>query len=317
MGYTHLTSEQRYQIFSLKQAGLSNPAVARELGRHRSTIARELKRNLVFDPKLSGYSPSRAHALARHRIISRAHRKRISMETWQAVCQQLDARLSPEQISGRGARLGLAPVSHESIYRYIWADKRKGGELWRCLRGRLRRGRRYRTYGNRGQIVGRVGIEHRPAAANARRRRGDYEIDTVFGRRHKAALLTIVDRRSRFTLVEKIPSKQAAGIATALVSALTRTGRRIHTITSDNGKEFAHHRQVAKALNAKFFFARPYASWERGTNENTNGLLRQYFPKDRDFSTITQAEIDFAVHQLNHRPRKTLGFRTPHEVFYD
>jgi IS30 family transposase len=317
MGYTHLTREERYQIFSLQKAGLNPPSIARELGRHRSTIARELKRNLVFDPKIPGYSPSRAHDLARYRVIRRAFSKRISHETWQAVQQQLRERLSPEQISGRRARQGLEPVSHESIYRHIWTDKKKGGALWTWLRGKLRRGRRYRAYRSRGQIIGRVGIEHRPAVVERRSRRGDYEIDTVFGKRNKATLLTIVDRRSRRLIIEKVASKHSHPVAVALVRALRGTGKPVHTITSDNGKEFAYHRQIAQALKAKFFFARPYASWERGTNENTNGLLRQYFPKDRDFSTITQKEIDFAAQQLNHRPRKTLGFRTPHEVFFN
>ena len=315
MGYTHLTVVERYQIFSLTKAGHKPTFIARQLFRHPSTIYRELKRNLVFDPRVPGYSPSRAHSLARYRVIVRSLTKRISKETWQVVEARLRCRLSPEQISGELARNGTC-ISHERIYRYIWADKRKQGDLWTFLRGKLRRGRRYRINRQRGQIVGRIGIEHRPAIANERRRRGDYEIDTVFGKGRKAPLLTIVDRRTKFLVVEQVASKHAEGVATGLIRGLQGTGRRVHTITSDNGKEFAQHRQVANTLNAKFFFARPYASWERGTNENTNGLLRQYFPKERDFSTITQEEIDFAVHELNHRPRKLLGFRTPNEVFF-
>jgi transposase, IS30 family len=317
MAYIHLTTEERYQIFGLQMAGLNPPAIARQLGRHRSTINREIKRNLVIDPRVPGYSPSRADELARSRVICRSHLKRISAETWQCVHERLQERLSPEQISGRRARLGLPAVSHESIYRHIWADRRQGGTLWIYLRGRLRRGRHYRKNHQRGQIVGRVGIEHRAMIANQRGRCGDYEVDTVFGQRHRAPLLTIVDRRSRYLLVEPLPSKHASPLGEALVQALRQSARPVHTITSDNGKEFAAHRQIAQALKAKFYFARPYASWERGTNENTNGLLRQYFPKDRDFSTITQQEIDFAVNQMNHRPRKILGYRTPHEVFFN
>lgn len=316
MGYTHLTENERYQIFSLQKAGLSKAAIATQLGRHRCTIAREVKRNLVSVPTNPGYSPSRAHAWARYRVMQRTHTRRISANTWQAVREKLMCRHSPEQISGSRRCSGLEPVSHESIYRHIWADKKQGGQLWTFLRGRLRRGRRYRRNRQRGQIPGRVGIEHRPQAANDRSRRGDFEIDTVFGRRGKATLLTVVDRRTRFALVEKVPSKHALAVARALVRGLRHTGRRVHTITSDNGKEFALHRQIGEALKARFYFARPYASWERGTNENTNGLLRQYFPKDRDFSTITQPEIDFAVNELNQRPRKTLGFKTPHQLFF-
>ena len=150
----------------------------------------------------------------------------------------------------------------------------------------------------------------------ARKRRGDWEIDTVFGKRGRAALVTIVDRRTKFFVVELVASKHAAGVAEAVIRGLARLQRRVHTITSDNGKEFALPQQIASALKAKFYFARPYALWERGTNENSNGLLRQYFPKDHNFSLITQQQIDFAVNEMNHRPRKTLGFRTPHALFF-
>ena len=150
----------------------------------------------------------------------------------------------------------------------------------------------------------------------ARKRRGDWEIDTVFGKRGRAALVTIVDRRTKFFVVELVASKHAAGVAESVIRGLARLQRRVHTITSDNGKEFALPQQIASALKAKFYFARPYALWERGTNENSNGLLRQYFPKDHNFSLITQQQIDFAVNEMNHRPRKTLGFRTPHALFF-
>ena len=315
MVYTHLTKMERYQMFSLSKLGHNPSFIARQLDRHPSTIYRELKRNLVFDPRIQGYSPSRAHDLARYRVIKRSRTKRISKETWLLVEDLLRCRFSPAQISGALALKGVR-ISHEHIYCHVWADKRKKGDLWNFLRGKMRRGRRYRVNRQRGQIVGRVGMEHRPAIANERRRCGDYEIDTVFGRGRKCPLVTIVDRRSKLILVKRVASKAAIGVADALIHALGTVGRKVHTITSDNGKEFADHQRVSKALRSKFFFARPYASWERGTNENSNGLLRQYFPKERDFSTITQEEIDFAVWELNHRPRKTLGFRTPHDVFF-
>lgn len=315
MSYSHLTEAERYQIFILMKAGHQVAFIADNLSRHVSTIYRELKRNLVFDPRLPGYSPSRAHAVARHRVIVRSYTKRISKETCRQVESYLRRRHSPEQISGELAHQGIG-ISHERIYQYIWRDKKRQGDLWTFLRGKLRRGRRYRINRQRGQIVGRIGIECRAAIANERRRRGDYEIDTVFGKGCAAPLVTIVDRRTRFVVVEQVASKHAQGVADSLIRGLQGTGRPVHTITADNGKEFAQHQRVAKTLKAKFFFARPYASWERGTNENTNGLLRQYFPKDRDFTTITQKEINFAVNELNHRPRKTLGFRTPHELFF-
>lgn len=316
MGYQHLAIHERYQIFSLKEAGLTTKAIAEQLNRHRGTIYRELKRNLSLVDRQPVYSPSRADDLARTRKIVRLYRPRIDRQTWARIEDCLRCRLSPEQINGWSQPLGIRSVSHETIYRYIWRDKKAGGDLWRYLRGKLRRGRRYRSNKQRGQIVGRVGIEERAAVVETRRRRGDWEIDTVFGRRGRAALVTMVDRKTRFVAVEKVDSKQADGVAQAIVRALTKLARRVFTITSDNGKEFALHLQIAKTLKAKFYFAHPYSSWERGSNENCNGLLRQYFPKDHDFSLITQEEIDFAVNELNHRPRKIHGFKTPHELFF-
>lgn len=316
MSYQHLAEHERYQIFILKQAGIAIDEIARQLSRHRSTIYRELKRNLVPDHRVKDYSPSRAHTLAHNRKLIRAHRRRISRATWDDIEAKLRCRLSPEQISGQHRLQGLPRVSHEMIYRHIWKDKQAGGDLWRFLRGKLRRGRRYRRNRQRGQIVGRVGIEHRSPVVEARRRRGDWEIDTVFGQRGRSALVTLVDRRTRFIVIEKVSSKHASGVAEAVIRGLSKLQRRVHTITSDNGKEFALHQLIAQALNAKFYFARPYASWERGTNENSNGLLRQYFPKKHDFNLITQNQIDFAAREMNDRPRKTLGFRTPNELFF-
>lgn len=318
MGYLHLAENERYQIFALLKAGHGVSTIARHLLRHRATIYRELKRNLIFDPRVTGYSPSRAQSCARARVIIRSKRQRISKVIWAIVIERLHQKFSPEQISGHLARAGLY-ISHERIYQHIWSDKRGGGFLWLHLRGRHRRGRRYQTHRSRsrGQIVGRVGIEHRPKVVEQRKRIGDVEIDLVFGSGRREALLTIVDRHTKYLAVEKVASKHAEVVADALIHALDHLGRPTLTITSDNGKEFSQHARIAEAIGASYYFARPYASWERGTNENTNGLLRQYFPKDRDFSTINQEEIDFAVTQLNNRPRKTLGFKTPIELFFN
>ena len=316
MDYQHLAVHERYQIFALKKAGLCVSAIARQLKRHRCTVYRELKRNLVLDYRVKEYSPSRAQAQAHSRKLIRAHRRRISASIWLEIESRLQVRLSPEQICGERDLLKRCSVSHETIYRHIWKDKQTGGQLWQFLRGKLHRGRRYRRNAQRGQIAGRVGIEQRAPIVEVRARRGDWEIDTVFGRRGRSALVTLVDRRTRFFVVEKVASKHAAGVAQAVIRALAKLKRRVHTITSDNGKEFALHQQIAKELNAKFYFARPYASWERGTNENSNGLLRQYFPKHHDFNLITQEQIDFAVHEMNLRPRKTLGYKTPYALFF-
>ena len=316
MSYTHLTEGERYQIFSLLKAGFTQFQIAQQLQRHRSTIHRELSRNLMQDYRVTGYSPSRANNLARYRIRAKAHFK-ISSGTWQEVIAFLKQLWSPAQISYRRKLAGLSPISAEIIYQYIWRDKRRGGHLWQYLRHRLRRGKRGQARRSRGLIIGRVGIEYRPAVVDARSRIGDWEADTVFGRQSQAPLLTIVERRSRYLMLAQLNSKQAKHVGERMIEALSSLGKPVHTITSDNGKEFAQHKWVSESLQADFYFARPYASWERGTNENTNGLLRQFFPKQHDFNRITHEEIEHAMQLLNNRPRKCLGWLTPAEVFFD
>lgn len=309
--YTHLTEQERYQIFALLRAGHRPGAIARTLQRHPATIGRELKRNHWTNQ----YSPSQAHDLMLWRRRAKP-RRRISFEVWNEIEAKLRTDWSPEQISGWCKAHGLATASPEWIYQRVWRDKRAGGDLHRHLRLKLRRGRRYRTYALRGQIVGRVGIEHRPLVVARKSRIGDWETDTVFGQGHRGVLITLAERKSKFTLIKRVEDKSARKVSHGIIALLKNCGRATYTITSDNGKEFASHAHISQALAATFYFARPYASWERGLNENTNGLLRQYFPKDSDFSTITDAKITAVLNRLNHRPRKTLGFRTPFEVFY-
>ena len=294
------------------KAGFSQQAIASQLNRHRSTIQRELTRNLVLDYRVTGYSPSRAHHLADYRRCIKPHFK-ISAETWAAVIAQLQQRWSPEQISYRRKLAGLLPISPESIYQRIWQDKRQGGTLWQCLRHRLRRGKRGKCHKARGLIIGRVGIEYRPAVVDTRSRIGDWEADTVFGRQSQAPLLTLVDRRSRYLVIAALKSKHALHVGERMVGALSALPQLVHTITSDNGKEFAQHVKISQALKADFYFARPYASWERGTN----GLLRQFFPKWHDVNNMTEEDITNAMHLLNNRPRKCLGWLTQKEVFFN
>jgi transposase, IS30 family len=266
--YQHLTIAERYQIFSLLKVGFSYSAIALQLSRHRSTIHRELCRNLVLDYRVTGYSPSRADNQAWYRRRVKPHFK-ISRDTWAAVFTQLQQRWSPEQICYQRKLAGLSPISPESIYLRIWQDKRQGGTLWQCLRHRLRRGKRGRLHKARGLIIGRVGIEYRPAIVDNRSRIGDWEADTVFGRQSQAPLLTLVDRRSRYCVIAALKSKQAVHVGERMVAALSQLNTPVHTITSDNGKEFAQHVKVSQALGAGFYFARPYASWERGTLDST------------------------------------------------
>lgn len=207
-------------------------------------------------------------------------------------------------------------ISHEWIYQYIYADKRAGGNLYRYLRCQKKRRKRYGSYNRRGTIPNQVSIDERPAIVDARGRLGDWEGDTVIGKRHQGALVTLVERKSLYTVMQAVVHKTAGAVRNAVTEVLTPFADLVHTITYDNGREFADHEGMASDLDADIYFAHPYSSWERGVNENTNGLIRQYFPKSRNLTTVTDQEIEHAMNKLNHRPRKTLGYRTPYEVLF-
>jgi transposase, IS30 family len=212
---------------------------------------------------------------------------------------------------------GVSAPCPETIYQYILRDKAQGGDLVSYLRCQKARRKRYGSgRQRRGVLKNRVGIEQRPSVVDRRTRLGDWEGDTVIGRGHSGVLVTLVERMSRFTLACCLPNREAEPVSAAIIQMLRAHKTQCHTITFDNGKEFAEHEFMAFCLDAKVFFARPYHSWERGTNENTNGLLRQFFPKKMSFLNLSAIDVDDAVYRLNHRPRKCLGYRTPHEVFY-
>ena len=311
--YAQLTQEQRYHIYAHKKTGqFTQSEIAAMLGVHKSTISRELSRNRGG----RGYRPRQAHEVATARRRSRA-KPRISPETWGLVESFLRLDLSPEQVSGRLKMERGLSISHERIYQHIYADKRDGGDLYKHLRCQKRRRKRYGKYSRRGIIPDRVGIELRPAVVDARRRIGDWEADTIIGKGHHQAIVSLTERKSMFTLLKKVPQKTAELVEDAAVKLLGPIKRAVHTITSDNGTEFAAHKTIAEKLKAAFYFAHPYHAWERGTNENANGLVRQYFPKNHDFKTITDEQINFVMDRLNNRPRKKLGFLTPKEVFYN
>lgn len=313
MSYKQLTQEQRYQISAFLKAGFSKAAIAGELGVHPTTIGRELRRNLGE----RGYRPKQAQQKAQLRRQAKHNAKRITPQTWQQVEAFLRQDWSPEQISGYLKKHNLATLSHERIYQYIYADQAQGGEWHTHLRCRKKRRKRYGSPSRRGQIPNRKSIEQRPPIVDEKSRLGDWEADTIIGKAHHQALVSLTERKSKLILLAKVERKTEALVKSAMVDLLKPLADKVHTITSDNGKEFAAHQEIAKAIGADFYFAHPYASWERGVNENSNGLVRQYFPKGSDFSAITQAEIDLVMARLNHRPRKTLGYQTPNEVFFD
>lgn len=310
MAYKQITEAQRYQIHALKKMKHTQSAIAQAIGVHRSTISRELKRNTGQ----RGYRPKQAQqkALAR-RVKAKPH---ITTATWELVEEKLRQEWSPEQISGWLKRCQRPSVSHERIYQYVLQDKQAGGDLYKHLRCQKKRRKRYGSYDRRGQLTNRTSIEKRPSVVAKRSRLGDLEIDTVIGKGHQGGLVTIVDRASRFTFIQRIDNKQADTVHAATVAALEPVADCLHTITADNGKEFANHQQIAADLAVEVFFAHPYASWERGTNENTNGLIRQYFPKSTNFKQVTAEQVALVADRLNNRPRKTLGYRTPFEVFF-
>jgi transposase, IS30 family len=311
MTYTQLTREQRYQIYALKKADHNRTEIATLIGVHKSTVSRELARN----GGRRGYRPKQAQELATARQQA-AYRPRISDRTWARVEQLLSQQWSPEQIAGRLQLERQPAVSHERIYQHIYADKRAGGTLHLSLRCQKRRRKRYGSRARRGAIPNRVSIAARPQVVETKRRLGDWEADTIIGTAHRQAILSLVERKSKLVRLRKVQRNTAEAVASAGLALLGELAARVHTITSDNGREFAYHERLAAGLEAKFYFAHPYSSWERGLNENTNGLVRQYFPKKSDFSKITDREINKVVERLNNRPRKTLGYKTPNEVFF-
>ena len=312
MNYTQLTQEERYQIYALKKAGHIQAEIARVIGRNPGTISRELRRNRG----LRGYRPDQAHNLALMRRQDKIQ-PRLSEHIWQQVEALIREEWSPQQIVGRIAMEQGVSISHEWIYQYVYADQRSGGDLYRFLRCQKLRRKRYGSYDRRGCIPNQVSIDDRPAIVDSKRRFGDWEGDTVIGKGHRGALVTLVERKSLYTVIRAVLYKTAEAVRNAVVDGLTPHIDRVHTITYDNGREFADHEGMASDLEARIYFAHPYASWERGLNENTNGLIRQYFPKDRDLTTVTKCEIENAMDKLNHRPRKSLGYRTPYEVFFN
>lgn len=314
-GYQQLTYSLRCQIYALKKSGLSNRQTARQLGVNARTIDRELLRN-------SGKRGYRYKQAQGYSMAKRQHRKGKPVKLTPALVTVIEEKLtrfqwSPEQIAGWLKRQqGCQVISHESIYQYIWSNKQAGGSLYTCLR---RKARKYQKRINgkttRGQIKDRVGIEHRPAVVDTRSRRGDWEGDTIVGKNHQGAIVSLVERKTRYTLLVKVLRSTADAVSTAITQGLKPfKGERLKTITFDNGKEFAQHSEIGRTLQADIYFARPYHSWERGTNENTNGLVRQYLPKKTDFVTVTDADVARIEYLLNHRPRKCLGYLCPAEA---
>src|SRR5580658_1214839 len=309
--YHQLTYEQRCQIAILKDRGDRPAAIARLLGVHRSTISREIKRN----SENKNYLSWQAHEKARKR--RGLCKGKMTPSVAAIIDEKLHLQWSPEQISGWLKIQEQERVSHETIYKYIWNDKRKGGSLYRQLRHNGKKyNKRSKGTAGRGCIPNRVDIDQRPAIVEEKSRIGDWELDTIIGADHDGAVVSMVERTSKLTKLAKVGRKTSTEVSSALIKKLGPVAPFVHTLTADNGKEFADHEKVGHTLEAGFYFAKPYHSWERGLNEHTNGLVRQYFPKKTKFSAVSQIELDNVERLLNQRPRKILGFKSPEEVFY-
>ncbi|MCY7423015.1 MAG: IS30 family transposase [Chitinophagaceae bacterium] len=296
------------------QAELSRKKICEVIGKDKSVLSREIARNA--DKRSGKYDAGLAQRKSDDRHISKSKRQTFTSIIKLYVDDQLTKKYSPEQIVGLAKKEGVDCVSHERIYQYLWTDKRKKGRLFEHLRTQ---DKRYRKRGSakdrRGIIKDRVDISQRPPAVEKRERIGDLEIDTIIGKNHQGAIVTINDRVTGMVKMEKLESKDADELAKATIALLQDWKPFIHTITSDNGKEFAAHKMISESLDIDFFFARPYHSWERGSNENLNGLIRQYIPKKTDFNTITDEYVKHVESELNNRPRKRFNFETPNDIY--
>jgi IS30 family transposase len=311
--YTHLTEAERYQIDAMLHCWMSVERIARELGRHVSTIKRELRRN----SGRRGYRAEQAQGLACARLRSRAqaNARRIDPLLWPRVREYLVLRWSPEQIAGRLWLTERVRLSHESIYTHVYADKRAGGDLWRllpCQKPRRRRCGAGRA--RRPLIPPRVPIEQRPGIVARRARFGDWEGDTLVDGSHQAAIVSLVERRSMYLLLAKVARRTTDQVCDAIVQAVGASGISAHTLTLDNGAEFCGHQRISQSLGMRCYFAQPYRAWQRGLNENHNGLVRRYIPKGQNLAHVTQADLQHIADALNNRPRKRLGYRTPNEL---
>ena len=316
MSYKHLTEDERYQIEELLGEGFSQLAVAKCLNRSPSTLSRELQRNRGE----RGWRPRQAQSKAMERLVARGvgNVKRASDSGWEYAQEHLkEEQWSPQQIASRLKQEGLESISHETLYQRILADKEAGGELYLHLRCKKQRKKRYGSAkSRRGAIPDRVDIDQRPAIVETRERLGDWEGDTIVSSNNGGAVIaSMVERKSRFTRLVKVSNKTTVAVIQAINQHMLPFVDVVHTVTLDNGKEFSHHKILSDTLGAEVYFAKPYHSWERGLNENTNGLVRQYFPKKMAFDKMTHEQLQQVEDKLNNRPRKCLGYKTPNEVF--
>ena len=314
MTYHQITYAERYTLGALRRQGLSTAAIAKALGRHRSTILRELRRNQSNSD--GSYRPQLADWYARGRRSRSRRNRRFSETDFKRVRGLIAQKWSPEQVAGYLRRERTLQISHETIYRYIWDDKRRGGKIYVHLRGaRKQRRKRYRSYDSRGRLAGKRSITERPAAVETRKHIGHWEVDTVLGAGTRDCVISLVERKTGYLLLGKLKARTTAEVNRRAIQLIRRQQRRVRTITADNGTEFHGFADIEKQTHARFYFANPHHAWERGTNENTNGLIRQYLPKRKSMARLNQWDCNRIAALLNTRPRKRLEYRTPEECY--
>lgn len=309
--YTRLTEDERYQIYEGVTEKRSHREIATMINKHHSTVSREVERNTG----LREYRPKQAQESAQWRCQYKPRHIKLTPYVQSLIAENLRHEWSPDQIQGRLRDEGLPMVCATTIYGYIQKDKMFGGDLYKHLRHKKPYKKRTGSPDARGHIIGRISIDERPAIVDDKIRLGDWEADTVIGKGHKGVLVTLAERVSKKTLIAQVPSKHAGVVTDAIIQLLQPEKQYLHTITFDNGKEFAYHAQIKEALNTDSYFAHPYQSWERGLNENHNGLIRQHLPKGMALDKVTDEEIMLIQDKLNNRPRKLLGYKTPNEVY--
>jgi len=315
MLYRQITFAERYILGLLRQRGLSAAAIARVLGRHRSTIGREVQRNSAHSD--GTYRPPLADWYARGRRSHSRRKRQFTLAQWAQIQGLLREDWSPEQIAGRLRLDQELAISHETIYRYIWADKGAGGMLYQHLRGsRKQRRKRYGRYDSRGRLAGKRPITERPPIVATRQELGHWEADTMLGASQAGpCVLSLVERKTGYLLLGQLRQRISAAVNARARQLIRAQPRPVRTITVDNGTEFHEYAKLERATGSCFYFATPHHAWERGTNENTNGLVRQYLPKRQSMAHLTQHECNRIATKLNRRPRKRLNYRTPEECY--
>ena len=321
--YLQLTLEQRYQIESLKKAGLNQTAIAKIIGVDKSTVCREFKRNIP----LRGSGAKLYVAEKAQKKTDLRHYQKYKFSSFSTKMKQ-DARemltikkYSPELISAQWDKDGKAGVSHETIYKWIWKCKHthrrenaKDKRLYLHLKHARRRRKRGNYKDNRGLIRWRVSIEKRPKIVQKRKRLGDMEVDLIIGKNHKSALLVTLDRSTLITTIDKIKSKNPKHIKKLLMKRM-QDNKDLKTITFDNDQAFSLHHEIAKELNVKTYFTRPYTSQDKGSIENRNGVIRRFYPKKTDFNEVTVDNVKKVEKLINNRPIRKFDYKSPNEVY--